>query len=959
MQAFVEQALPSGERVAIERHVETCATCRDLVAVLASGVGTPPSVAPSGDTLPAPAAVMPLLEGTAIDRFVIRGRLGAGGMGVVYAAHDPELDRMVALKLLRNDATEARARLTREAQALARVAHPNVCAIYDIGSAGDRAFIAMEMIEGETLAAWLRARRRPLREVLDRFIDAGRGLVAAHAAGVLHRDFKPDNVLCGRDGRIRVTDFGLASWQAGEAPGEPRAVARAGSDSGASPSASAPRDLTRTGAVVGTPLYMSPEQHAGGAVDAASDQFSFCVALWEAVYGTRPFLGRTYEQLRDAVQRGAPEPPAGDGPRWLARILRRGLEVAPERRFPSMAALVAALERGRARPRRLALGAAVGGLAAVAIGAAVTAAVGATAADALCTGGRARLSGIWDGARRGRVEAAFRAAGPTGVALWPRIAGELDGYGAELATMVEDNCRATRVRGTQPDDVMQLRSLCLDQRASGLRALVDQLETADVAAIERTLSSIERLPPVASCANATALTAPDRPPRDPAAAARIAAVQDQLARGRALSAVGREPEAAAALRAAVGAADAAGYRPLMAEARIALGEVQLNLFASREAEATLHEAIRHAEAGHDGLGKSQAAVLLVDALAYSGKEAEAEQWAGYAAAALEGIGGDDALAADLDEIVGRYGEGDAAVAALGRARDRRIRLYGESSLEVGKTLSLQALAYARDGKLDDAEALRKRAAAVFAGIPGIDEPRAGAELLGKSTTAMMAGRFDEAAALSQQFIDVLGSLRGAAEPAVALAEINLSFAYVGGGHYREALDADRRAIAILDANGDRSSLLAQALTEAGLNAVELGQARDAIAYLERALSIAEPLARSDDPMLSLALTGLGRARLAAGDAAGALGPLERALAWRLAHADVPAIQLGSTQFALAQAIWQSRGDRARARALAADAVASMARHRDRFATATGAGATAREAAIKKLSEIEAWRAAHR
>src|SRR4051794_3934114 len=257
----------------------------------------------------------PLPRGSAVGRYVVLERIGSGGMGVVYAAYDPELDRKVALKLLRPDragaAGEAAFRVPREAHAVTPLSDPHVVAVYDAGTFGDQVFVAMELMEGRTLRQWLGEGKRGWREIVDVFVAAGRGLAAAHAAGLVHRDFKPDNVLLGTDGRVKVADFGLARpVGVVEKEGSPSSP---GSGSGgllASP-------LTEWGQVMGTPAYMAPEQLRGGAADARSDQFSFCVALWEALYGRKPFAGQGLRELLDAERRGGgggPAPGAGGGP---------------------------------------------------------------------------------------------------------------------------------------------------------------------------------------------------------------------------------------------------------------------------------------------------------------------------------------------------------------------------------------------------------------------------------------------------------------------------------------------------------------------------------------------------------------------------------------------------------------------------------------------------------------------
>ncbi|HEX8113371.1 MAG TPA: serine/threonine-protein kinase, partial [Kofleriaceae bacterium] len=235
--------------------------------------------------------------GANLGRYRLERELGAGAMGVVHAAFDPDLERRIALKVLRGATatTQARDRLLREARAMARLSHPNVVTVHEVGTAGGRDFVAMELIHGETLAEWLRAQPRPPAAILDAFLAAGRGLAAAHAAGIVHRDFKPHNVLRSRDGRIVVTDFGLAR----EAHGAPAPALDAtlplGAEITAGGSSSPLAGLTVTGSLLGTPAYMAPEQWSGGAVTPATDQFAFCVALWEALAGQRPYPGPTLD----------------------------------------------------------------------------------------------------------------------------------------------------------------------------------------------------------------------------------------------------------------------------------------------------------------------------------------------------------------------------------------------------------------------------------------------------------------------------------------------------------------------------------------------------------------------------------------------------------------------------------------------------------------------------------------
>ena len=436
-------------------------------------------------------------------------------MGVVYKAFDPELGRTIALKLLNTDGGSSgghRDRLIREAQALARLSHPNVVAVHDVGTFGDDVFIAMEFVEGETLREWLKERPRTQREILDVFLAAGQGLAAAHRAGLVHRDFKPDNVVVGLDapppdgtagarrlgdGRVRVLDFGLArdtstgpreldgSEPASEASARQETITAVDGGRGARPArtpdplphgsepsldylgsrGSLSSPLTHVGSVLGTPRYMAPEQHRGETADECADQFSFCVALYEALYGQAPFAGRELAELEDSVLAGqVQEPPPGARvPRRLRLVLLRGLAVNPGDRYPSMDALMAQLAPPRVeRAHWFTLGAI-----AVALGLVVWGGLGwrahALERAQLCQGAPKRLAGVWDDAAKRRVHDALLATRKSyAVDAWSNVEATLDRYATRWAQMHRDSCEATRLRGEQTDAVMTLRMACLD-----------------------------------------------------------------------------------------------------------------------------------------------------------------------------------------------------------------------------------------------------------------------------------------------------------------------------------------------------------------------------------------------------------------------------------------------------------------------------------------------------------------
>ena len=333
----------------VEQHLDRCPSCRTLIAQLASGATQRPA---PGEASPASSSSqMTLARDSPVGRYRIERLVGAGGMGVVYAARDSELNRVVALKLLRIGGTssEPRARLLREAQTMASLSHPNLVPIFELGNQDGDDFLAMELIDGPTVDHWQREKPRDWREILRVFLEAGRGLEAAHNAGVVHRDFKPGNVLIGPDGRARVTDFGLA---------RPDALVAAAAPANASVF------LTQAGSLLGTPAYMSPEQLDGKSADVRSDQFSFSVSLVEALSGARPFAGRTLDELRATIRTGKPAVLRGIKSPILRRALARGLSFDSKARFASMSTMLdelGAALKPRASVARMAV-AVLGGL---------------------------------------------------------------------------------------------------------------------------------------------------------------------------------------------------------------------------------------------------------------------------------------------------------------------------------------------------------------------------------------------------------------------------------------------------------------------------------------------------------------------------------------------------------------------------------------------------------------------
>lgn len=419
-----------------------------------------------------------LETGERVGRYVIEGRLGSGGMGVVYRAYDPELERAVALKLLAfrsKDRAIERNRLMREGQALAQLSHPNIVTVYDVGAREEDVFIAMELVDGEPLSAWLADSKRSLEEVLKVFVAAGRGLEAAHRVGILHRDFKPHNVLVGKDGRVRVIDFGLArvsaSVSAIQNPNESQESTESHASS-LSTQGALHAPITEVGAVIGTPRYMSPEQWDGLEADELSDQFSFCVALYEAIAGQPPFKGPGASRRRRAIARQeiAEPRPGHRVPPWLRKILLRGMSESALVRYENMGALLHELERDRlAVVRRAGLVGTVAMLLLVTFWAARDDDV------ARCASGADEVPSLLDDSRHARVvEQVSVTAKGRAMELVARIDRAVDAFEGRYRESYGAACRAAFGQNVISHAQLDARLSCLARRREQLTVVLEQ-----------------------------------------------------------------------------------------------------------------------------------------------------------------------------------------------------------------------------------------------------------------------------------------------------------------------------------------------------------------------------------------------------------------------------------------------------------------------------------------------------
>ncbi len=792
---------------------------------------------PGGEALEAtlPASEGPTPTGT-IGRFQSLGLLGRGGMGVVLRAHDPQLDRPVALKIMAPGrwhdtvATLGEQRLEREAMAMARLSHPNVVTVYEMGKAGEAAYIAMELVEGGTLRAWMDAGGHGWREIIDVFLACGRGLAAAHGAGLVHRDFKPENVLIDHDGRPRVTDFGLVA--VGLAVDGPALAAGSGDD------------VTMHGAAVGTPAYMAPEQWQGQDVDPRTDQFAFCVALWEALWGARPFTGATSAKVRDAVLAGTiarPATPAratafpARAQRAIEAILRRGLAVDRTARWDDLSALLAALTRvttWRGRGWRWA-GAGVAALALAGAGWALT----RPAVAAPCARADQAMREAWN---PDILAAVTTALGPAPAALaaeeLAHAAPRLDAYAARWRAGARAACEATHVHKQASPALLDQRAACLHRGVASVSALVTTLRAAGAASTSHLREAVAHLPDVAACEQVTRLSTITPLPSDPALQAEVQRIDTVLAGVDAARHAGITPDGRRRLDDAITAARAVGYAPVLARALLTRGNIEQDGTAYAAAEAAFREAASAAADGRD------------DALA-------AEAWLGVIGA------------------VGERRDDFAAGVALEPVADAAVRRAGDDPTLRRMYLQTLGAFAARRGEFELARE-RMEAARALAGDDATARARIANDLavLTVNSQGEAAAREPARAAL-----DAARQAFGERHPSYASALQLQAHVLDALGESAQAEPMLRQAVAINEAAyGPRSAAVAELLLPVANAERNLGRFDQARVTYQRSITLGAELGMSPT-VQSLPVMGLAQLEIELGNPAAALPHLDRAI----------------------------------------------------------------------------------
>ena len=913
------------------------------------------------------------LPGTSVGRYLVIDELGRGAMGRVLRAYDPKLQREVALKELlvaRRDPDAAR-RLIVEARAMAQLAHPNVVGVHDVEES-PRVVLVMEYVAGQTLSEWLRGDERPWTQIVAQFRSAGAGVLAAHAAGLLHRDFKPDNVLVADDGTVKVTDFGLAKVDASLSSGGSVGDVDLVPD----------MELTAAGLVMGTPRYMAPEQHRGETLTAAADQYALCVALWEALCGEAPFRDRTIQALAAAKVEGPPAWPASHVPRTVADAVSRGLAPDPGDRWPSVRELLDALAWDPAAHRNRWILAASG--LGVLVAAAAVLSSRSAPQSAQCTGAETQLGEAWSEPRRSDARTAVLGVGKSYAAdVWERVSRQIDDYSAQWKQVHRETCEATTIRGEQSAQVMDLRMGCLHQSAVQLGAMTTLLASADEAVVRNAHKMVAGLPPLARCSDVAVLQSRVEPPSADEVET-VDRARASLAASAAARTVGRYAEAQREVDKAKAAIASTSYAPVRAEVALAGGQALSKVGKPDEARAALEAALELAVRGQQWSVVSVAAVRLVWILGVDQRRMDEAMH--YVPLARGLIADQPSRSANLLDALGAIAmaQGDYATAEARhrKALAQKIEVGGPETVSVGRARANLGNALLLQGDYVQADVEHRAAVAILEHALGPGHPELASAWTNLANVAHMQGNESEAEAGFRRALQLLESTDGHDSPALAAARTNLGVALHAQGQHAAAVAEHRAALSASErAFGPDSPQVIAALNNMGFSLQSMGNFEDAETHHRRALAIAKNALGPDHPDVAWSLTNLAEVHMATDriddaerearealkgytDALGAEHPtvaltqttLARVLlaqqrpaeaaalaeqAWMQRQRDgVLAGQRAATAFVLGRALWASAGDaptRARAAALVQraqrDYASAGAVHRDDAAQA--------------------------
>ncbi|ATB31745.1 serine/threonine-protein kinase [Melittangium boletus] len=800
-------------------------------------------------------------------RYTVLHALGRGAMGEVVSAYDSRLDRRVALKLLRSEADTGHSmedlatRMVREAQAMARLSHPNVVAVYDVGTLEDGdIFIAMEMVEGQTLRKWTEQTPRSWRDILRVYVAAGHGLAAAHEAGLVHRDFKPENVLVGRDGRARVMDFGLARAESSPALELP--------DELTLPMGALDSPLTMKGTLLGTPRYMAPELLRAGAADARSDVFAFCVALHEALYREHPFAGATQaESIQNQREGRVRPPPAGaDVPAWVERSLLRGLQADPTLRPASMRELVNALEkdpetRRRMRKRGWLLAALVGSLVALAISGPAS----APRKEAACTNLERRLLGTWDANMRARMERAFLDTHlPYARDTFTQVAAQLDAYASTWVRLSTESCRASQDPEPAAQELVVRGAYCLERRRGQLRTLTELYARGPTPdRLAKAVQAVQSLSPLEDCADAKALTSTVPPPGDPTVRVQVEALQTRMDQLEALRLAGGYADALASGQEWLRQVEKVDYPPLKAQAlhQVALLRESAGDYAG--AEDLVRQAIPLAARSKDLRLVAKAWTLLVRQVGW--RQARYPEAAGMMLALESAVecADDDATRAEAlnTEAITYQNMGwyEDALRLHTRALELRQKVLGPEHALVAASINNLGTVLSAMGKFEEARVWFERALQLRRKTQGPSHPQVALSYSNLGATLLEQGRYDEARDMHEHALAIRKKALGENHPDVASSLNNLGLALGALGRHEEALSLQGQALAVrLKTLGKDHPDVANSHISLGVALRDVGRHAEARTRFESALAIMEKALGKEHPDLADPLDELGK-----------------------------------------------------------------------------------------------------